>query len=71
MAVNEAAIESYRYCRSEFLSMTLRDIRPRENISAVEDSISRNPEYPGKIVELINAVWRTLNNRPVFHFRPF
>jgi diguanylate cyclase (GGDEF)-like protein/PAS domain S-box-containing protein len=48
LAVNEAAIDAYGYSRSEFLAMTIADIRPaediealRENIAAVDDSIDR------------------------------
>ena len=33
LAVNQAAIERYGYTREEFLSMTLRDIRPPEDVS--------------------------------------
>jgi PAS domain S-box-containing protein len=32
LAVNEAAIKHYGYSREEFLSMTLRDIRPAEDV---------------------------------------
>ncbi len=39
LAVNQAAVEHYGYSRSEFLSMTLRDIRPPEDIPALEQSI--------------------------------
>jgi PAS domain S-box-containing protein len=46
LAVNEAAIDHYQYSRSEFLSMTLRDVWPPEDIPALEDSIWKNPEYP-------------------------
>ena len=35
LAVNEAAIRHYGYSRGEFLSMTLRDIRPPEDIPAL------------------------------------
>jgi two-component system, cell cycle sensor histidine kinase and response regulator CckA len=33
LAVNEAAIKKYGYAREEFLSMTLKDIRPPEDIT--------------------------------------
>lgn len=36
LAVNRAAIARYGYSREEFLSMTLRDIRPEEDIAALE-----------------------------------
>jgi PAS domain S-box-containing protein len=53
LAVNEAAIDYYAYSRSEFLSMTLRDICPPEEIPALEDSIWKNPGYPEK-----PRIWR-------------
>jgi diguanylate cyclase (GGDEF)-like protein/PAS domain S-box-containing protein len=36
LAVNQAAIDSYGYSREEFLAMTLRDIRPAQDIPALE-----------------------------------
>ena len=36
LAVNEAALREYGYSRSEFLSMTLRDIRPEEDVEALQ-----------------------------------
>ncbi len=33
LEVNEAAIRQYGYSRSEFLQMTIRDIRPPEDVS--------------------------------------
>lgn len=46
--VNEAAVSNYGYSRSEFLSMTIRDIRPREDVAELEQAVvsvdpSRNP----------------------------
>ena len=41
--VNEAAIKDYGYSRDEFLSMTLRDIRPQEDVPALLEAI-RHPE---------------------------
>ncbi|MFO7826356.1 MAG: PAS domain S-box protein [Cyclobacterium sp.] len=38
--VNKAAIDHYGYSKEEFLSMNLRDIRPREEISRLEMVIS-------------------------------
>jgi two-component system, cell cycle sensor histidine kinase and response regulator CckA len=35
LAVNEAAIRHYGYTRSEFLAMTIADIRPREDVEAL------------------------------------
>ncbi len=53
LAVNEAAIDHYEYSRSEFLSMTLRDIRPAEDIPALEESIWKDTSYNEK-----PQIWR-------------
>jgi PAS domain S-box-containing protein len=39
MAVNNAAVEKYGYSREEFLSMTIKDIRPEEDVPALLESI--------------------------------
>lgn len=41
LAVNDAAIQHYRYTRDEFLSMTIRDIRPHEQRSAIEHRLQQ------------------------------
>lgn len=38
--VNDAAVHHYGYSRDEFLSMTIKDIRPEENIPALLEDIS-------------------------------
>ncbi|MBV8883673.1 MAG: diguanylate cyclase [Chroococcidiopsidaceae cyanobacterium CP_BM_RX_35] len=43
LEVNEAAIRHYGYSRSEFLTMTIADIRPSEDISALKDSVLKMP----------------------------
>jgi PAS domain S-box-containing protein len=40
LAVNDAAIHHYGYSRNEFLSMTIKDIRPEEDIPALLENIS-------------------------------
>jgi two-component system cell cycle sensor histidine kinase/response regulator CckA len=40
LAVNEAAIQHYGYSREEFLSMTIRDIRPPEDIPLLNQVVS-------------------------------
>jgi two-component system, cell cycle sensor histidine kinase and response regulator CckA len=35
LAVNEAAVRHYGYTRSEFLGMTIKDIRPREDVEGL------------------------------------
>lgn len=43
--VNKSAIEQYGYSREEFLSMTIKDIRPKEDIPLLEESIKWAKEY--------------------------
>lgn len=40
--MNDAAIKHYGYSKEEFLSMTLRDIRPKEEIKAFEAILEKN-----------------------------
>lgn len=53
LAVNEAAIAHYGYSRTEFLNMTIADIRPREERQALDDKLARTPDGPEK-----SGVWR-------------
>jgi two-component system sensor histidine kinase/response regulator len=39
LAVNEAAVHHYGYSQDEFLSMSLRDIRPPQEIQALEEAV--------------------------------
>jgi PAS domain S-box-containing protein len=41
--VNEVACSKYGYTREEFLSLTIRDIRPPEDIAGVEQSVRDTP----------------------------
>jgi two-component system, cell cycle sensor histidine kinase and response regulator CckA len=45
LAVNQSAIRHYGYTREEFLAMTLRDIRPPEDIPAMEQAALRSSSY--------------------------
>jgi PAS domain S-box-containing protein len=46
LAVNNAAIHHYGYSRAEFLSMTIEDIRPPEDIPILKDYLKNvNPTY--------------------------
>jgi PAS domain S-box-containing protein len=49
LAVNHAAVEQYGYSRNEFLAMTIRDIRPLEDVPALLGSVSslRNDTLSG------------------------
>lgn len=41
LAVNDAAISRYGYSRDEFLAMTIQDIRPPEDISALLNNVTQ------------------------------
>ncbi len=41
LAVNDAAIEHYGYGRREFLNMTLKDIRPPQDVPSLLEKVSR------------------------------
>ncbi|WP_200978244.1 PAS domain S-box protein [Echinicola sp. 20G] len=40
LTINQEAINHYGYSKEEFLNMTLRDIRPEEDISIVENAVA-------------------------------
>ena len=41
LAVNDAAVQHYGYSRQEFLSMTLREIRPPEDVAALVANVAQ------------------------------
>ncbi len=41
LAVNNAAVSRYGYSRDEFLAMTIKDIRPPEDVPALLENVSR------------------------------
>lgn len=41
LAVNRAAVRHYGYSEAEFLSMTIADIRPAEDVPALRDAVAR------------------------------
>lgn len=41
LAINDAAVHHYGYSRDEFLAMTIKDIRPLEDIPALLEKLSR------------------------------
>ncbi|SEJ71521.1 PAS domain S-box-containing protein [Cyclobacterium xiamenense] len=45
--VNEAAIQSYGYSRSEFLSMTIADIRPEQERKKMYEAVEEGKAIPG------------------------
>jgi diguanylate cyclase (GGDEF)-like protein/PAS domain S-box-containing protein len=44
LAVNEAAVRRYGFSRQEFLEMTLREIRPREDVAVLEHIMASGEE---------------------------
>src|SRR6185437_14589007 len=55
LAVNNAAIRHYGYSLEEFLQMTLRDIRPPEDIPKFEHVVAHLPV--GKVLSPVGE-WR-------------
>src|SRR3990172_339343 len=41
LEVNDAAVEKYGYSRKKFLSMTLKDIRPKEDVPRLLKDVSK------------------------------
>ena len=54
-AVNDAAIHHYGYSKKEFLSMTIKDIRPPEDVATLEEVLTNR-----KNINLIRGCWRHL-----------
>ncbi|MGH7670836.1 MAG: PAS domain S-box protein, partial [Gemmatimonadaceae bacterium] len=46
LAVNTAAVEHYGYTRDEFLAMTLRDIRPPDDVPRLESTVASMTDQP-------------------------
>jgi two-component system cell cycle sensor histidine kinase/response regulator CckA len=58
LAVNDAAVRHYGYAREEFLAMTLRDIRPPEEVPALEEQVAaRRRDERRKGFRLVRA-WK-------------
>ena len=55
LAVNDAAVHSYGYAETEFLSMTIKDIRPADEIPA----LLKNVAQPSKKIEK-SGTWKHL-----------
>lgn len=60
MDVNEATIQHYGYSREEFLTMTLRDIRPENELDNLQAALDRGKTEP-KAVYKRNMVHRKKN----------
>lgn len=63
LAVNEAATRTYGYSRDEFLSMTINDLRPQEDIPTL---LIKNAADPNELV--ISSPWRhqTRDKRTIY-----
>src|SRR5205814_5575579 len=48
VAVNDAAVERYGFSTDEFLSMTIKQIRPPEEIPRLEQDLRAGTEEPGR-----------------------
>jgi PAS domain S-box-containing protein len=48
--VNEAAVATYDYSRKEFLSMTIKDIRPAEDVPGLLNGIARDGSYQRLVI---------------------
>lgn len=53
LAINEAAVEQYGYSRAEFLRMTIKEIRPPEEVPALLDAVKNRA---GSLYKL--GVWK-------------
>ncbi len=63
LAVNDAAVLAYGYSRDEFLAMTIRVIRPAEDVSQLEAIVAQLTPSPTR-----SSQWRHLRkNGEVFH----
>lgn len=49
LAVNKEAIHHYGYSEEEFKQMTIRDIRPQEDIPKLEEAVERTKSRLKKI----------------------
>jgi PAS domain S-box-containing protein len=49
LAVNDAAIQHYGYSREQFLRMTLRDVRPPEDIDSLQHALEKVSRQQGLI----------------------
>ncbi|HET7370792.1 MAG TPA: EAL domain-containing protein [Gammaproteobacteria bacterium] len=56
--VNQAAIDQYGYSRSEFLSMAIKDIRPREDVDRLHTRILSQRARGGRYDNEVSTYWR-------------
>jgi len=53
LAVNDAAVEQYGYSEAEFLGMTIKDIRPPQEVARLLDNIKHNKDVLQK-----SGIWQ-------------
>ncbi|MCP3724883.1 EAL domain-containing protein [Paraburkholderia sp. CNPSo 3272] len=56
LAVNAAAIQQYGYSEEEFLAMTIREIRPAEDVSRLEQHLTRS-DMVTQNVRMMAGIW--------------
>ena len=54
LVVNDAALAHYGYSRQEFLRMTIENIRPPEELPALQENLSQ-PRLPSRMVRSLEA----------------
>ncbi|WP_322049366.1 EAL domain-containing protein [Paraburkholderia sp. J67] len=59
LAVNAAAIQQYGYTEEEFLDMTIREIRPTEDVSRLEQHLTRSDTLTPN-VRTMAGIWHHL-----------
>jgi PAS domain S-box-containing protein len=58
LAVNDAAVEHYGYSRKEFLGLTIRDIRPQEDVPALIEASDATAASGKKEPSRHSGIWR-------------
>ena len=58
LAANDAAIRHYGYSREEFLSMTLRDIRPPDEMAVFDEQVRRRRSQPERKPFNLLRAWK-------------
>ncbi|MDP2415299.1 PAS domain S-box protein [Daejeonella sp.] len=53
LKVNDAAVRNYGYTKNEFLSMTIKDIRPEEDIPIVEEAVNFYKEFDKRFAKAV------------------
>lgn len=63
LAANQAAVDTYGYTREELTSMTIKDIRPEEEVPLVLDFLAKNDSSPRN-----SGVWKHRKKDGTFVF---